>query len=148
MEDEFVGKSSTVRPKFTRCVPCRKSHMGCDSLRPACTQCLSKGKECFYRQYTLSSASRHVSRKGPTLTKYSDYIDGDVASVSSPGEVLKMSELLASSTLLDELNNACDEHLEFLGMKEYKNTYDPSALLMLGLIAEKLQKKYQKQNEG
>src|SRR3982750_1613297 len=53
-EEEFKEKEPK-KPKFTRCIPCRKSHLGCDNLRPTCTQCLSKGKECYYRQYVLSS---------------------------------------------------------------------------------------------
>ena len=145
-DEEFLGKSTT-KQKFSRCVPCRRSHLGCDRLKPTCTRCLSSGKQCSYRQDIVTSRISHSLRKFPRLVKYSD----SFTEVTKNDVTKKLDDIpngFPSSALFDELNDACYSHLEFLGMGEYERTYDPSALLMLGLVAEKLEKKYLRQNEG
>jgi hypothetical protein len=145
-DEEFVD-TPTTKAKFPRCVPCRKSHLGCDRLKPICTRCLSSGKKCSYRQDIVSSKIGHSLRKLPTLVKYADSFNL-VTKNEETENFGAVPEAFPSSALFDELNDACYGHLEFLGMREYERSYDPSALLMLGLIAEKLQKKYLRQDEG
>ena len=130
-----------------RCLNCKKSHLRCDGVRPSCEQCLVKGKTCCYRPDVDGTGNKSVRIRGPpTQTKAlqkQQHQQADKEVYVSEQDLLtpQVKALLPEypeSKLLDAIHAAVSGHLAYMGEEEHYYKFEPSALLALGLITEKL----------
>jgi hypothetical protein len=94
MADSKSGGQRTKPPSLLACIGCRKSHLRCSGVRPACSRCIERGHECVwtaskrgYRQSSMGGAASQVSSKfSPTsLSRPSDDGGSPINALSIPG---------------------------------------------------------------
>lgn len=45
-----IGKMRSKPPSLLACIPCRRSHLKCDGVRPLCSRCADKNLECIWME--------------------------------------------------------------------------------------------------
>ncbi|CAO2657783.1 Nn.00g039090.m01.CDS01 [Neocucurbitaria sp. VM-36] len=111
------SKSTTPgRPAPLACLECRRAHLRCDGVKPACARCTSRGTSCSYtisrrgrRRGTKQLSDRAERVENPSLSYYLSPV-----SQWTPDHALSLNELTAGPDSVDHSNDSVQPELPSL----------------------------------
>jgi hypothetical protein len=90
-----VTNTATARPAALACLECRRTHLKCDGIKPACTRCTSRGISCDYtpsRRGLRTRAKRPAPDPKPIAARTSPYYISEPSTWDPRGSVAGLED--------------------------------------------------------
>ncbi|KAL4869232.1 hypothetical protein BDV12DRAFT_168135 [Aspergillus spectabilis] len=101
---------SSSKPSSVACIPCRRRHLKCDALIPACTRCRTTITDCHYIQSrrglwkmarNASTKSLNESDSSQSIEAFSDWLHATAFSSEASIDATQDIPLLPDDTLIN-----------------------------------------------